>query len=89
MANLFRHKVQFMHAVVKEWVKNGGLGKSDMSRVGRLKWDGVRQTKNVETLVSKHVWVTVGARGGDSRHAVSVDCRRPTMLLEDIDESKK
>lgn len=87
-ANGFRPKIQFVHTIVKEWVSNGGMGMSDMSREGRLMWNGARQTKNVE-LVTKHVWVTVGARGRDSRHAVSVDCRNPTMLLEDIDENKR
>lgn len=87
-ANGFGLKMRFIHKVVSEWVSNGGIGMSDMSRDGRLMWDGVRQTKNIE-LVTKHVWVTVGARGQDSRHAVWVDCRNPTILLEDIDESKK
>lgn len=87
-ANDFRRKVEFIRAVVKEWAKNGGLGKSDMSREGRLKWPGVRQTKNCE-VVTKQVWVTVGARGEDTRHAVWVDSRKPTTLLGDIDESKK
>lgn len=87
-ANGFRAKIQFMQQVVQEWVRNGGMGRSDMSREGRLKWDGMRQTKNTE-CVTKHVWVTVGARGKDSRHAVFVDSRRPTVLLEDIDENKK
>lgn len=87
-ANGFRPKIQFMQQVVQEWVKNGGMGRSDMSRDGRLRWNGTRQTKNTE-CVTKHVWVTVGARGQDSRHAVYVDSRQPTMLLEDIDEGKK
>lgn len=87
-ANDFRRKVEFIRAVVKEWAKNGGLGKSDMSRDGRLKWPGVRQTKNCEVL-TKQVWVTVGARGGDIRHAVWVDSRKPTTLLSDIDEARK
>lgn len=87
-ANDLRRKVEFIRAVVKEWARNGGLGKSDMSRDGRLKWPGVRQTKNCEVL-TKQVWVTVGARGEDTRHAVWVDNRDPTTLLGDIDESKK
>lgn len=85
-ANGFRQKMHFIHNIVKEWVINGGMGMSDMSRDRRLMWDGARQTKNIE-LVTKHVWVTVGARERDSRHAVWVDCRHPTMLLEDIDEN--
>lgn len=87
-ANGFRPKVQFMQQVVQEWVKNGGIGRSDMSREGRLRWIGSRQTKNTE-CVTKHVWVTVGARGEDSRHAVYVDSRQPAILLDDIDENKR
>lgn len=88
-ANGFRLKMQFVYKIVREWVTNGGMGMSDMSREGRLMWNGARQTKNVAETVTKHVWVTVGARGQDSRHAVWVDCRDPTILLEDIDENKK
>lgn len=88
-ANGFRAKMLFVYKIVREWVTNGGMGMSDMSRDGRLKWDGARQSKNVAEFVTKHVWVTVGARGQDSRHAVWVDCRKPTELLEDIDEGKK
>ncbi|KAG6363204.1 hypothetical protein INS49_008300 [Diaporthe citri] len=87
-ANDFRRKVEFIRAVVKEWARNGGIGKSDMSRNGRLKWPGLRQTKDCEVL-SKQAWVTVGARGEDSRHAVWVDSRNPTTLLDEIDETKK
>ena len=87
-ANDFRRKAEFIRAVVKEWARNGGLGKSDMSREGRLKWPGLRQTKDCEVMM-KQAWVTIGARGEDSRHAVWVDSRNPTMLLEDIDETKK
>lgn len=87
-ANDFRRKVEFIRAVVKEWARNGGIGKSDMSREGRLKWPGLRQTKDCEVL-SKQAWVTVGARGEDSRHAVWVDSRNPTTLLDEIDETRK
>lgn len=87
-ANDFRRKVEFIRAVIKEWARNGGIGKSDMSREGRLKWPGLRQTKDCEVL-SKQAWVTVGARGEDTRRAVWVDSRNPTKLLEEIDETRK
>jgi serine/threonine protein kinase len=87
-ANDFRRKVEFIRAAVKEWARNGGLGKSDMSREGRLKWPGLRQTKDCEVMM-KQAWVTIGARGEDSRHAVWVDSRNPTTLLEEIDETRK
>lgn len=87
-ANDFRRKVEFIRAVVKEWARNGGLGKSDMSREGRLKWPGLRQTKDCEVMM-KQAWVTIGARGEDSRHAAWVDSRDPTTLLDEIDETRK
>jgi hypothetical protein len=87
VANDFRRKVEFIKNVVKEWVSNGGMGNSAMSREGRLKWNGHRET--VMVAPQKHVWVTVGARWGDERHSSFVDPRRPTELLADIDESKK
>ncbi|KAI0410850.1 serine/threonine protein kinase [Xylaria grammica] len=63
-ANDFRRKVEFIKNVVKEWVSNGGLGNSSMSRETRLRWGGYR-----DTLASmKQTWVTVGARWGDERH---------------------
>jgi hypothetical protein len=87
-ANDFRRKVEFIRAVVKEWARNGGLGKSDMSREGRLKWPGLRQTKDCEVMM-KQAWVTIGARGEDRRHAAWVDSRNPTTLLDEIDETRK
>ncbi|KAJ9157710.1 Cell cycle serine/threonine-protein kinase CDC5/MSD2 [Pleurostoma richardsiae] len=87
-ANDFRRKVDFIKNVVKEWVTNGGIGNSDMSREGRLRWTGVRETKNV-SFQQKHVWVTIGARWGDERYTAIVDPRRPAELGPDIDESKK
>ena len=43
-ANDFRRKVEFVRTVVREWVANGGLGNSDMSRERRLRWTGARET---------------------------------------------
>jgi hypothetical protein len=88
-ANDFRRKVEFVRDVVREWVRNGGIGVSDMSREGRLRWKGFRPVKNV-TIPSKHIWVTVGARGTDyPRLAAYVDPRKPAELGPDIDETKK
>lgn len=87
-ANDFRRKIEFIRSVVKEWCNNGGIGNSDMSREGRLRWTGTRQTKNIE-LAAKHVWVTVGSRWGDARTSAWVDLRRPAELGKDIDETKK
>ncbi len=86
-ANDFRRKVEFIKNVVREWVANGGLGNSSMTREGRLRWTGCRET--VMVAPQKHVWVTVGARRGDERHSAYVDLRRPTELGADIDESRK
>jgi hypothetical protein len=87
-ANHFRQKIEFIRDIVREWNANGGIGRSDMSREKRLRWTGVRETRNVQ-IPAKHVWVTIGARGGDERVAALVDPRRPSEIGEDIDESKK
>ncbi|CAI4216238.1 unnamed protein product [Parascedosporium putredinis] len=70
-ANDFRRKVDFIKRVVKEWVGNGGLGNSSMSREGRLRWTGYRETVNVP-IPQKHVWVTEeeGVLEGDGSDGV-------------------
>lgn len=73
-----------------------------MSREGRLKWLGMRETKTAVSNsggqqrlyqavpAAKHVWVTIGARKGDERVAAMVDPRRPGVLVgEDVDERRK
>ncbi|KAM7206926.1 cell cycle serine/threonine-protein kinase CDC5/MSD2 [Rhypophila sp. PSN 637] len=85
-ANHFRKKIEFIRDVIREWNVNGGIGNSDMSRGGRLRWMGMRETKNV-AIPAKHVWVTIGARWGDSRHCAYFDPRKPAELGEDIDEA--
>ena len=87
-ANHFRKKVEFIRDVIREWNMNGGIGNSDMSREGRLRWLGMRETRNVP-IPAKHVWVTIGARQGDVRHSAYVDPRRPGEIGEDIDETKR
>jgi hypothetical protein len=87
-ANQFRRKIEFVRDMVREWVGNGGIGNSDMSREARLRWTGVRETRNVQ-VPAKHVWVSIGARWGDQRHSCFVDPRRPAVLGEDVDERKK
>jgi hypothetical protein len=87
-ANHFRRKVEFIRDIIKEWNANGGIGNSDISREKRLRWMGIRETRNVP-IPSKHVWVTIGARGGDERLSAFVDPRKPQELGPDIDETKK
>ncbi|KAF4122591.1 POLO box duplicated region [Geosmithia morbida] len=87
-ANDFRNKIYFIKSVVKEWVANGGLGNSSMSRESRLRWTGYRELVNAQ-VPQKHVWVTVGARWGDERITTLVDPRRPSDLGEDLDKSGK
>ncbi|KAM0437505.1 hypothetical protein ACHAPT_001869 [Fusarium lateritium] len=87
-ANDFRRKIVFIKDVVKEWVVNGGLGNSQMSRESRLRWGGYRENISTHTP-QKHVWVTVGARWGDQRISTYVDARKPWELGEDVDQSKK
>jgi hypothetical protein len=85
-ANDFRRKVEFIKNVVKEWAGNGGLGNSAMGKESRLRWTGFRETVNV-TIPQKHVWVTVGARGGDQRLTSYVDPRRPNEIGDDVEET--
>ncbi|KAK0731657.1 hypothetical protein B0H67DRAFT_565462 [Lasiosphaeris hirsuta] len=87
-ANHFRRKVEFIRDIIKEWNTNGGIGNSDMSREKRLRWTGIRETRNVQ-IPAKHVWVSIGARWGDERLSAYVDPRRPAELGADIDESKR
>lgn len=87
-ANDFRRKIEFIRDVVREWVANEGIGNSDTSREGRLRWGGVRVTQNVK-IPAQHVWVTIGARGGDHRLSALVDPRKPLVLGSDIDENAK
>ncbi|KAF5011871.1 hypothetical protein FDECE_2040 [Fusarium decemcellulare] len=88
VANDFRRKIVFIKDVVKEWVTNGGLGNSQMSRESRLRWGGHRETISAHAP-QKHVWVTVGARWGDQRISTYVDPRKPWELGEDVDHTKK
>lgn len=87
-ANHFRRKIEFIRDILREWSANGGIGNSDMSRAARLRWTGVRETRNV-TVPAKHVWVTIGARWGDERLCAYVDPRNPAEIGPDIDETKK
>lgn len=87
-ANDFRRKIEFIKNVVKEWVSNGGLGNSSMSRETRLRWTGYRELLTPITP-QKHVWVTVGARWGDERISTFVDPRRPWELGDEAESSKR
>ncbi|KAK2591688.1 Cell cycle serine/threonine-protein kinase cdc5/MSD2 [Conoideocrella luteorostrata] len=87
-ANDFRRKIEFIKNIVREWVANGGLGNSSMTRETRLRWTGYRELVNT-TIPQKHVWVTVGARWGDQRLSTLVDPRKPWELGEEVDSSKK
>lgn len=87
-ANDFRRKISFIKSVVKEWVSNGGLGNSSMSRESRLRWTGHRERSNAKDP-QKHVWVTVGARWGDQRITTLVDPRQPWELGEDLERPSK
>jgi hypothetical protein len=83
-ANDFRKKVEFIRTIVGEWIRNGGLGNSDMEPEGRLRWLGNRELVNVK-VPYKHVWVTVGARGGDDRRVAWFDPRKPKEIVPDIE----
>ncbi|RDL36796.1 Serine kinase [Venustampulla echinocandica] len=83
-ANDFRRKIEFIRLAVKEWVMNGGLGNSNMEPGKRLRWYGCREQINVK-VPYKHVWVTVGARGGDDRRVAWFDPRKPNDIVPDIE----
>ncbi|EHA57458.1 PLK protein kinase [Pyricularia oryzae 70-15] len=87
-ANDFRRKIDFIKNVVKEWVVNGGIGNSDMSRDRRIRWAGYRETKTTQGPL-KHVWVTIGSRRGDERYTTMWDPRKPNEFGPDIDDTKK
>ncbi|GAP83454.1 putative serine threonine protein kinase [Rosellinia necatrix] len=82
-ANDFRRKIEFIVGIFKEWTTNNGLGNCRMDREHRLMWMGSRETIN--SGPSKHVWVTIGARWGDSRYSAVVDPKRPGVLGEEIE----
>ncbi|KAI0553768.1 Pkinase-domain-containing protein [Xylaria curta] len=81
-ANDFRRKIEFIVGIIKEWTSNNGLGNCRMDREHRLMWMGSRES--VHSGPSKHVWVTIGARWGDSRHSAVVDPKNPGVLGEEV-----
>ncbi|KAI0898250.1 kinase-like protein [Annulohypoxylon nitens] len=82
-ANDFRRKIDFIKNIIKEWVANGGLGNSKMDREHRQQWTGSRET--VHSQPTKHVWVTIGARWGDSRYSALVDPKKPGELGNEVE----
>ncbi|KFY35782.1 hypothetical protein V494_05625 [Pseudogymnoascus sp. VKM F-4513 (FW-928)] len=83
-ANDFHRKVEFIKAIVGEWIVNGGIGRSSMEPESRLRWLGNRELVNVK-VPFKHVWVTVGAYGGDDRRVAWFDPREPGQVVPDIE----
>jgi hypothetical protein len=83
-ANDFRRKVEFILRAVKEWISNGGLGKSDMSPAGRLRWKGYREVVGVE-VPFKHVWVSVGGQGTDERRVAWFHPDKPDEIGPDME----
>lgn len=83
-ANDFRKKVEFIRLIVKEWTTNGGIGLSDTSIEGRLRWLGNRELVNVK-VPYKHVWVTVGGKGSDERKVAWYNPHKPDENIPDIE----
>lgn len=83
-ANDFRRKVEFIRTIVGEWINNGGIGCSSMDPETRLRWLGYRELVNVK-VPYKHVWVTVGAHGGDDRRVAWFDPRDASKVVPDIE----
>ncbi|KAI1433743.1 Pkinase-domain-containing protein [Xylaria sp. CBS 124048] len=82
-ANDFRRKIEFIVNIIREWTANDGLGNSRMDRKHRLMWTGSREVAH--SGPSKHIWVTIGARWGDSRYSAFVDPKAPGVLGEEIE----
>ncbi|KAI2468081.1 kinase-like protein [Annulohypoxylon bovei var. microspora] len=82
-ANDFRRKIEFIKNIIREWVTNGGLGNSKMTREHRQQWTGARET--VHSVPTKHVWVTIGARWGDERYSALVDPKKPGELGSEVE----
>lgn len=83
-ANDFRRKIDFIKSITKEWIDGGGLGNSAMDPSLRLRWSGNREKHNVK-VPFKHVWVTVGARGGDDRRIAWFNPNNPHEITPDIE----
>ncbi|KAI9835742.1 MAG: hypothetical protein M1819_001920 [Sarea resinae] len=78
-ANELEAKIRFVVRVVGGWIENGGLGSGgggggDAGATGaaaaagdRIMWQGLRERNDLSGRREKLVWVTVGAKGGDSR----------------------
>ncbi|GAB7365538.1 hypothetical protein MBLNU230_g6611t1 [Neophaeotheca triangularis] len=67
VANLLQRKLEFVHGIVGQWVRNGGLGRldggGDGEEAGKVWWEGPAVkacARNLETI-------TVGRSGGDGR----------------------
>lgn len=83
-ANEFRKKIEFIRSVVNEWTTNGGIGISDTTIEGRLRWCGSRELVNVK-IPYKTVWVTLGGQGNDDRKVAWFNPRKPADLIPDIE----
>ncbi|CCU76300.1 serine/threonine protein kinase [Blumeria hordei DH14] len=83
-ANDFRRKIEFIFQCITEWTQNGGIGISDLTAKGRLRWSGARQTVNTK-MPYKHVWVCVGGQATDERKVAWFDPRNPDVVLPDIE----
>jgi len=84
-ANDFRKKIQFINTIVKEWIKNGGLGKSDITPEKRLRWNGYREKVNVKAPY-KHVWVALGGQATEERRVAWFDPKYPEKVYPDMQE---
>ena len=83
-ANDFRRKIEFIRSVVKEWLSHGGIGISDTTPEGRLRWKGHREKVHVK-VPYKHVWVTIGGQGSDERKTAWFDPKKPDEITPDVE----
>ena len=87
-ANQFAQKVIFAKSIIMQWIKCGGLGKMDQNH-RRMTWTGMTET--VSGQEHKLVWVTCGARGGDTREDMTVpgDAEDHIKKQQKYEEKKK
>ncbi|RKF73549.1 putative serine threonine protein kinase [Golovinomyces cichoracearum] len=82
-ANDLRRKIEFIVSCLNEWITNHGIGISDLSVEGRLRWSGARQINS--KVPYKQVWVCVGGQASDQRKVMWFDPRKPDVIQPDID----
>ncbi|KAL2837062.1 hypothetical protein BJY01DRAFT_221359 [Aspergillus pseudoustus] len=89
-ANSFLQKVGFIKDVLKNWIRQGGLGgRPSHERIRtEMFWEGAQERMQSSSGGgSKFVWVTVGAPGGDGEYrSVSLRDKKGTSSTGEADQ---